>query len=114
MQRFDAIVLLGEVPEAHGVYDAPTPTQRTVFVTVDGVGMTELYTAMAQGLRPEIKFHLELAEDYCGEKRLDYHGETYTIIRTQLDRDGGDGLTIVAQRGVQHGSISPGSNEDGA
>lgn len=104
MLRSDIVVLIGETPEARGIYDAPTPSRRTVFVTVDGVGLTEVYTAMAQGFRPEIKFHLELAEDYERERILEYHGELYSVIRTQLDREGGDGITLVCQRGVQHGS----------
>lgn len=101
MMRADVIDLISDASEAHGIYDTQYQTTRTVFCTVEGVGMTETYTAMAQGFRPEIKFHLEIADDYARERTCVWQGETYTIIRTQLDREG-DGITLVCQRGVQH------------
>lgn len=101
MLRQDVITLVGEETAHHGIYDQTYKTEREVFVIVEGVGMNEMYLAMAQGLRPEVKFHLALAEDYEKERTCVWQGETYSVIRTALDRDGGDGITLVCQRGVQ-------------
>lgn len=101
MLRQDVITLIGEESRTHGIYEQPYRVEREVFATVDGVGMNEMYLAMAQGLRPEVKFHLTLAEDYEKERTCIWQGETYSVIRTALDRDGGDGITLVCQRGVQ-------------
>lgn len=101
MLRSDVITLVREAADAHGVYERPYETEREVYVTVEGVGMTEMYTAMAQGFRPEVKFRLEIAEDYDREREVIWNGDRYTVIRTQLDREGGDGITLVCQRGVQ-------------
>ncbi|MBQ7886944.1 MAG: phage head-tail adapter protein [Clostridia bacterium] len=82
MARADVITLIAESPEARGIYDNPETTERTVFVTVRSVGMTETYTAMSQGLRPEVKFELAAPEEYQGEAVCRYHGKLYTILRT--------------------------------
>lgn len=82
MARSDVINLIAESPKAHGIYDNPMTSERTVFVTVRSIGMTEKYTAMSQGLAPEIKFELAAPEEYQGEKLCRYHGTMYHIIRT--------------------------------
>lgn len=111
MLRSDVIILVADPVPARGVYETPeSPAHHTVFVTVDGVGLTELYTAMASGFRPEVKFHLAMAEDYDREREVIWRGERYGVIRAQIDRDGGDGVTLVCQRGVQKGEAAHGSD----
>ena len=57
-------------------------TTRTVFAKVESVGMKEFYEAMAQGLKPEIRFVIFDHLDYQGERMVEYLGDSYTVIRT--------------------------------
>lgn len=82
MARSDILTLIAESPKARGIYDNPNTTERTVYVTVRSVGMTETYTAMSQGLTPEVKFELAAPEEYQGEKICRYHEKLYNILRT--------------------------------
>jgi hypothetical protein len=92
MSKADVITLIAEAPEARGVYDNPETTERTVYVTVRSVGMTETYTAMSQGLAPEVRFELAGADDYAGEKTCRYNGRLYDILRA-YEADGRIELT---------------------
>ncbi|MBP3657577.1 MAG: hypothetical protein J6K32_12920 [Clostridia bacterium] len=87
MPRSDVIALIAESPKAHGIYDNPETTERTVYVTVRSVGMTETYTAMSQGLAPEVKFELAAAEEYQGEKLCRYNDKLYNILRVYESED---------------------------
>lgn len=80
----DVITLVGETPAAHGVFDVPTETQRQVFCSVRSVGMREAYTAMSNGLHPELVFVLSDYGDYNGEKILLYREKQYRVIRTYI------------------------------
>ena len=95
MAKADVITLIAESPKAHGIYDNPETTERTVFVTVRSVGMTETYTAMSQGLKPEVRFELAAEEEYQGEKLCRYHDRLYTILRTYQS---GDKVELTAGR----------------
>lgn len=95
MIRADVITLIKENPSSHGAFDAPAETLREVMCVVSSVGMTEMYTAMSQGLNPQYRFTLALAEDYENERKLIFHGERYRIIRTYLS---GDGIELTAER----------------
>lgn len=95
MIRADVITLIKEDPTAHGAFDTPALIMREVMCTVASVGMNETYTAMSQGLSPQYRFILALAEDYENERRLIFHGEHYRIIRTYIN---GDGIELTAER----------------
>lgn len=95
MVRADTITLIADTPEAHGIYDEFAETQSAVFAEVLSVGMKEMYMATSQGLKPEIKFRLTLAEDYHGESRLTYNGAMYRVLRTYMD---GDGIELTCGR----------------
>lgn len=99
MARADVIDLIAESPKARGIYDKPYRTERTVFVTVRSVGMTEVYTARSQGLRPEVKFELHGAEEYRGETLCRWGGKLYKILRTYED---GDRVELIAGRSNAH------------
>ena len=58
MERSDVIYLIGEKPDAHGVFEKPKTTERMVFCTVRSVGMREAYLAMAHDRNPEVVFEL--------------------------------------------------------
>ncbi len=57
-------------------------TSRDVFAKVESIGMKEFYEAMAQGLKPEIRFVIFDHLDYQGERTVEYLGNTFTVIRT--------------------------------
>lgn len=95
MAKADVITLIAESPKAHGIYDNPNLAERTVFVTVRSVGMTETYTAMSQGLAPEVKFELAAAEEYQGEKICRFHDRLYNILRVF---EAGDRVELTAGR----------------
>lgn len=59
-----------------------TTTTRDVFAKVESVGMKEFYEAMAQGLKPEVRFVIFDHLDYQGERTVEYLGDTFTVIRT--------------------------------
>lgn len=84
----DVINLIGEVPGAHGVFDAVTETSRQVYCTVRTVGMSEAYAAMSYGLHPELVFLLSEYTDYQGEKIAEYAGKRYRIVRTYRANQG--------------------------
>ena len=98
MVMADVITLVSEDPGAHGVFDAPTRTERTVFVTIKSVGYREVYEAMAHGLNPTLVFTLALAADYQDETLCVYDGKEYNIIRTYLTKSGG--IELTAERRV--------------
>ena len=96
MIRARTAILIGETPQAHGIFDAPAETQRKVFCTVKSVGQTEVYQANAAGLNPELKLILAHAFDYHGEKLIDYAGERWSIVRTYVNE--ADGIELTIQR----------------
>lgn len=94
MFRAESITLVGEAA-SRGVFDPPTETLREVAAESRSVGMTETYTALSQGLRPSITFKLALAEDYQGEKEVEYGGVRYRVLRTYRN---GDGIELTCER----------------
>ena len=85
MMRSDVMTLIGETPAAHGIFDAPTLTERTVFCAVRSVGMNEYYRAMENSLRPTYVFILSDYAEYQGEKICRYNGTRYRIVRTYVN-----------------------------
>lgn len=76
--------------------------ERSVFVDVRSIGMSEFYQAEATGLKPEIKFILADALDYNGEQQLRFTpfggvSERYRVLRTYQS---GTELEITAYREV--------------
>lgn len=99
MVRADVLTLIADSPAAHGRFDAPTEQRRQVYCTVRSVGMRESYEAMSHGLRPEYVFVLTHSFEYSGEKRCEFHGVTYHVIRTYVNES--DGIEITVERGNQ-------------
>ena len=85
MTARDVIYLIGESPEAHGVFDTVTETPRKVYCEVRSVGMSELYAARANGLKPAYVFKLNHKADYNGEKICTYNSTRYRIVRTYIN-----------------------------
>lgn len=88
MVRATAIKLIAEDPGVHGVFDAPNETANEVPCTFRSVGMNETYAAKSAQLEPSIVFQLALAEDYAGEKIVEWNGSRYRVLRTWMQGDG--------------------------
>lgn len=95
MEKADVIYLIGEEPDAHGVYEKPKTKERMVYCTVRSVGMQETYLAMAHDRNPEVVFEIALAEEYQGEKTCRWGGKIYDIIRSSTY---GEKLRLTAER----------------
>ena len=93
MVRATTITLLGEAPEAHGVFDRPTEAQTVVFAEVMSVSQNEFYKAKQNGLDPEMVFMLTDYADYDGQKVFLYDGIRMRVIRTYIKEEA---LYIVA------------------
>lgn len=88
MVRADVIALVSETPGAHGVFDKPEENRNVVPCTVRSVGYSEYYAARSSGIEPSVVFALALAEDYAGEKVVEWNGVRYRVVRTWMQGDG--------------------------
>ena len=86
MIRADVITLLKE--SAHGIFEANTPTERTVFAEIQSVRQKEFYLAMNDGIQPQYTFVLTDYADYEGEKLCIYNDVLYDVIRTYTPVNG--------------------------
>lgn len=100
MVRADVLTLIEEIPGAHGRFDTASCRRRQVYCTVRSVGMREAYEALSHGLRPEWVFELTHSFEYHGEKRCEFHGIEYTVLRTYVNE--ADGIEITVERGNQN------------
>lgn len=96
MVRADVVYLIGEVPEAHGVFDLPAETKRMVYCTVRSVSRSEVYAAKSSGLDPQLVFVLSDYLEYDGEPQLEYQGRRYKVIRTYVNNQQ---IEITVERG---------------
>lgn len=99
MVRADVVILLGEEPSAHGVFDPPVLSSRTVYCEVKSVSQTEAYQARATGLNPEYRLVLSHSFEYAGEKRCVFRDVYYRIIRTYVNESDGIELTVQREEG---------------
>lgn len=56
-------------------------TRNTIFCDVRSITRREFYDAAVAGLKPEIAFAIH-NDEYQGEKKIEYQGITYKVIRT--------------------------------
>lgn len=101
MLKADVLTLIADHPDARGVFDTCTETERNVYCTVHSVGMNESYLALSHGLFPEYVFDLAHDFEYNGEKRCRFHGIEYRIIRTY--RTETDGIELTVERAKKGG-----------
>lgn len=85
MNRTGVIKLIGEDPAAHGIFDAPKETERTVYCIIRSVGYSEYYRAMDHDLSPSFVFRLADYAEYKGEKICVFEGKRYRVVRTYVD-----------------------------
>ena len=94
MVRADVIALVSESPGAHGVFDPPSEMKNEVPCTKRSVGYNEFYAARSAGIELSVVFVLALAEDYAGEKIVEWNGVRYRVVRTWMQ---GDGIEITCE-----------------
>lgn len=94
MQISSVITLVSENPAAHGVFEATTEGERTVFCSVKSVGYQEYYIAREHDLNPTLVFVLADYAEYQGEPVVIYHGERYRVVRTYRTPQLGIELTV--------------------
>ena len=102
MVRADIVTLIGDLPGAHGVLDAPMQSFRDVYCEVKSVSQTEAYQARATGLNPEFRLVLSHSFEYKGEQRCTFRGINYRIIRTYMTESDGIELTVQREEGNAH------------
>lgn len=66
--------------DANGIF-RPVLKSRQVFCKVSSVGAREFFDAGRNGLNPEFRF-IVFANDYNGERTLEFEKQTYAIYRT--------------------------------
>ena len=99
MLRADTITLIAESGLPRGKFETPSETRNTVYCTIRGVGMNEVYQAMDRGLAPEITFRIANRCDYNEEKRLVWGEKEYKVIRVYYSNDS-DYVDLICQRKV--------------
>lgn len=99
MVRADTVILWGEDPKAHGVFDAHALIPHERYCEVKSVSQTEAYQARATGLNPEYRLVLSHSFEYGGEKRCTFRDNEYEIIRTYMNESDGIELTIQRTHG---------------
>lgn len=85
MNRSGVLTLIAENPAAHGIFDKPKETERTVFCTIRSVGYQEYYRALENDLHPVFVFSLADYAEYKGEKICEFENNRYRIVRTYCD-----------------------------
>ena len=98
MVRANVLTLIAEDPTAHGVFDTPTPTERTVYCTVRSASYNDILVSKSEGLRPELVFRLTHDFEYQGEKICEFNGVRYNIDRTYISGDQ-DWIELTCSRG---------------
>lgn len=86
MIKADVITLVSESPEAHGIFDPPTETEKEVYCEIHSVSRNEYYRAMENGLHPSFVFVLSDEAEYNGEKICLYNSKRYRVVRTYYDK----------------------------
>lgn len=75
-------------------------TRTTILCSLQSVGRSEFYNAAAAGLRPEILLTVH-GYEYAGEKRVEFEGITYGVIRTYAT--GFEEIELTCERSIGDG-----------
>lgn len=87
MLKSDVLTLIAESPQAHGVFDTYTPTERTVFCTIRSATYNDILVSGSEGLRPDLVFRIPHDFEYDDEKLCRYNGTLYEVDRTYTPAD---------------------------
>lgn len=112
MAKAGVIHFITESRKAHGVHERTTREKRMAMCTVRNARQSEYYQAENAGMKPEYQFDLTLAEDWHGERLLEYQGQVYRVIRTYETAPGG--LEIIAGRYDANGTDETDQDDSGS
>lgn len=62
----------------------PVETRMPILCDVRSIGRNEFYNAAVANLRPEMTF-LVHAFEYNGERKVEFNGQQYSVLRTYAD-----------------------------
>jgi SPP1 family predicted phage head-tail adaptor len=78
------ITLIGYTIEKDEIgQDVEVPTYTDVLCGIKSIGRNEFYSAAQTGLKPSITFVIH-GYEYNGEKKVEFEGEKYKVIRTYM------------------------------
>jgi SPP1 family predicted phage head-tail adaptor len=75
----DLLTIKNDVDDIGDVVE--TVTRNTIFCNEKSISQSEFYQAHAQGLKPQIKLVIKVA-DYNKEQVVEYEGVRYRVLRT--------------------------------
>lgn len=97
MARWDKVIYLVSSKEDKneiGDVISSEESQIKVYANKKSIRQSEFYQAMANGIKPELMFEIQVFE-YGNQSELLYEGEKYSIIRTF--NNGNDRIELVCQ-----------------
>ncbi len=100
--RFNATVQFISQSLSNDALGRPQPTETTgaaVPCIVEAVGITENYSAMAAGFRPDVRIKVRAVE-YARQPHFIYLSERFKVIRTQMAEKG---FTVIVGEAVNRG-----------
>lgn len=101
---YDDIAIL-KTPNAP-TYDANgneliTTTDKQVYVQPRGIYASEFYAAAQAGHKPSLTLFMANKVDYEGQKRLEFHGKDYNVVRADWDAQR-DGISLICEERVNN------------
>lgn len=97
MLKASAVILIAEDPQARGVFEEPTETEREIPCVEKSLGMKMRAEARALGMAPEIRLEIAHEAEYQGEKIALYQGQRYAIIHA-YPYEKTNGLELLLQK----------------
>lgn len=112
MFKNSSCVLIAFNPDAHEAGSQVEEIRREVKCTETTVGMNETYQAMGQGLRAEKRLLIPYDKDYNEERKLEYEGKRWDVLRVATGEENGVLLTIQREN-INAGNPRPAAAEVG-
>ena len=112
MFKNTSCILIAFNPDAHEAGSQVEEIRREVKCIETIVGMNETYQAMGQGLRAEKRLLIPYDKDYQEERKLEYEGKRWDVLRVATNEDNGVLLTIQREN-INAGSPIPRAAEVG-
>ena len=77
-----------------------TPNKTNVYAKVESISQSEFFAAGNEGIKPAYKFSEVKADEYHGEKEVEYKGVSYAVYRTYRTREDVLELYVTQKVGV--------------
>ena len=94
----DVIYLVSETEaqDDYGQIVGTNAIKKQVFADLKSVGRNEFYQAQTAGFNPKLIFHIRKA-DFAFEKKVEYDGEEYRVIRTYESEKTGEFIELICE-----------------